>query len=78
MIGHSPDRAHALICMLEEMGLKVDIPTQSCVLARVTTILGLVRPAARRSIWCSNRSRRRSRERQLRDDPALLREARKR
>ncbi|MBI3704198.1 MAG: ethanolamine ammonia-lyase subunit EutB [Rhizobiales bacterium] len=38
----SPDRAHALLCMLDEIRLKLDIPTQSCVLAHVTTTLDLI------------------------------------
>ena len=39
----SPERTHALLSMLEEIRLKLDIPTQSCVLAHVTTTLDLVR-----------------------------------
>jgi ethanolamine ammonia-lyase large subunit len=39
----SPERAHVLLNMLEEIRLKLDIPTQSCVLAHVTTTLGLIR-----------------------------------
>jgi ethanolamine ammonia-lyase large subunit len=39
----SPERAHALLCMLEEVRLKLDIPTQGCVLAHVTTTLDLIR-----------------------------------
>jgi ethanolamine ammonia-lyase large subunit len=39
----SPERAHALLSMLEEIRLKLDIPTQSCVLAHVTTTLDLIR-----------------------------------
>jgi ethanolamine ammonia-lyase large subunit len=42
----SPERAHALLCMLEEIRLKLDIPTQSCVLAHVTTTLDLIRRGA--------------------------------
>jgi ethanolamine ammonia-lyase large subunit len=42
----SPERTHALLDMLEEIRLKLDIPTQSCVLAHVTTTLGLVRKGA--------------------------------
>jgi ethanolamine ammonia-lyase large subunit len=38
----SPERAHALLSMLEEIRLKLDIPTQSCVLAHVTTTLDLI------------------------------------
>jgi len=39
----SPDRCHALLCMLDEIRQKLDIPTQSCVLAHVTTTLDLMR-----------------------------------
>ena len=42
----SPERAHALLDMLEGIRLKLDIPTQSCVLAHVTTTLGLIRKGA--------------------------------
>src|SRR3954469_10454388 len=38
----SPERTHALLTMLEELRLKLDVPTQSCVLAHVTTTLGLI------------------------------------
>jgi ethanolamine ammonia-lyase large subunit len=39
----SPESAHALLSMLEEVRVKLDIPTQSCVLAHVTTTLDLIR-----------------------------------
>jgi ethanolamine ammonia-lyase large subunit len=39
----SPERAHALLSMLDEVRAKLDIPTQSCVLAHVTTTLELIR-----------------------------------
>jgi ethanolamine ammonia-lyase large subunit len=39
----SPERAHALLTMLDEVRSKLDIPTQSCVLAHVTTTLELIR-----------------------------------
>ena len=39
----SPDRAHALLCMLDDIRIKLEIPTQSCVLAHVTTTLDLIR-----------------------------------
>src|SRR5882757_10079882 len=38
----SPERAHALLSMLEEIRGRLDIPTQSCVLAHVTTTLELI------------------------------------
>lgn len=39
----SPERTHALLCLLDEVRQKLDIPTQSCVLAHVTTTLDLIR-----------------------------------
>jgi len=38
----SPNSAHALLAMLDELRAKLDIPTQSCVLAHVTTTLNLI------------------------------------
>jgi ethanolamine ammonia-lyase large subunit len=38
----SPERTHALLSMLEEIRIKLDIPTQACVLAHVTTTLDLL------------------------------------
>jgi ethanolamine ammonia-lyase large subunit len=38
----SPERAHSLLSMLDDIRLKLDIPTQSCVLAHVTTTLELI------------------------------------
>ena len=42
----SPQRAHALLSMLEEVRVKLDIPTQMCVLAHVTTTLALIADGA--------------------------------
>ncbi len=39
----SPDRAHDLLCMLDEIRSKLEVPTQSCVLAHVTTTLDLIK-----------------------------------
>ena len=39
----SPERAHALTCMLDEIIARLEIPTQGCVLAHVTTTLDLIR-----------------------------------
>jgi len=39
----SRERTHALLCMLDEIRSKLEIPTQSCVLAHVTTTLDLIR-----------------------------------
>jgi ethanolamine ammonia-lyase large subunit len=38
----SPNAAHALLSMLEDIRVKLDIPTQTCVLAHVTTTLDLI------------------------------------
>jgi ethanolamine ammonia-lyase large subunit len=38
----SPDRAYTLVSMLDEIRTKLDIPTQSCVLAHITTTLDLI------------------------------------
>lgn len=38
----SPERAHALLSMLDDIRTKLDIPTQGCVLAHVTTTLDLI------------------------------------
>ncbi len=42
----SPASAHTLLAMLDEFRAKLDIPTQSCVLAHVTTTLDLIGKAA--------------------------------
>jgi ethanolamine ammonia-lyase large subunit len=42
----SPERTHRLLSMLEEVRVKLDIPTQGCVLAHVTTTLELIRRGA--------------------------------
>jgi ethanolamine ammonia-lyase large subunit len=39
----SPESTHKLLSMLEEIRVKLDIPTQGCVLAHVTTTLDLIR-----------------------------------
>ncbi len=38
----SPERARQLLAMLDEIRVKLDIPTQSCVLAHVTTTLDMI------------------------------------
>jgi ethanolamine ammonia-lyase large subunit len=42
----SPETAHTLLAMLDELRTKLDIPTQSCVLAHVTTTLDLIHRGA--------------------------------
>jgi len=39
----SPERAHRLLSMLDDIRTRLDIPTQACVLAHVTTTLELIR-----------------------------------
>jgi ethanolamine ammonia-lyase large subunit len=38
----SPERTHTLLCLLDEVRQKLEIPTQSCVLSHVTTTLDLI------------------------------------
>ena len=38
----SPQAAHTLLAMIDEIRTKLDIPTQGCVLAHVTTTLDLI------------------------------------
>jgi ethanolamine ammonia-lyase large subunit len=38
----SPERAHQLLSMLDDIRIKLEIPTQNCVLAHVTTTLELI------------------------------------
>jgi ethanolamine ammonia-lyase large subunit len=42
----SPERAQQLLSMLDDIRIKLEIPTQSCVLAHVTTTLELIRKGA--------------------------------
>jgi len=42
----SPDRTYALLSMLDDIRARLDIPTQTCVLAHVTTTLDLIRQKA--------------------------------
>ena len=42
----SPERTLALLAMLDDVRTRLDIPTQSCVLAHVTTTLALIRQGA--------------------------------
>lgn len=39
----SPERTHTLLCLLDEVREKLEIPTQSCVLSHITTTLDLIR-----------------------------------
>jgi ethanolamine ammonia-lyase large subunit len=42
----SPERTHTLLSMLDEIRVRLDIPTQTCVLAHVTTTLALIEQRA--------------------------------
>src|SRR5262249_9934473 len=42
----SPERARTLLAMLDDIRAKLDIPTQTCVLAHVTTTLALIEKRA--------------------------------
>lgn len=42
----SPDRCYELLCLIDELRETLDIPTQSCVLAHVTTTLQLMQRGA--------------------------------
>ena len=51
----SPERAYALLSMLDEVRAKLDIPTQTCVLAHITTTSQSRSAAARQLILCFSR-----------------------
>lgn len=51
----SPQATADLLHLLDEVRLRFDIPTQSCVLSHVTTTIGLIE-AGPRWTWCSSRS----------------------
>jgi ethanolamine ammonia-lyase large subunit len=44
--GDSPERCLALLHLVDDLRQRLDLPTQSCVLAHVTTTLGLIRQGA--------------------------------
>jgi ethanolamine ammonia-lyase large subunit len=44
--GDSPERCRDLLCLIDELRVRLDIPTQSCVLAHVTTTLKLAEQGA--------------------------------
>ena len=72
----SPDRAHALLSMLEEVRVKLDIPTQSCVLAHVTTTLGLLNQGSPVDLVFQSIAGTQAANRSFGIDLALLQEAR--
>jgi ethanolamine ammonia-lyase large subunit len=72
----SPERAHALLSMLDEVRLKLDIPTQSCVLAHVTTTLDLIGRSSPVDLVFQSIAGTQAANRSFGIDLALLREAR--
>src|SRR5580704_3483248 len=72
----SPERAHTLVCMLDDIRLKLDIPTQSCVLAHVTTTLGLIQKGAPVDLVFQSIAGTQAANASFGVDLALLREAR--
>src|SRR5262245_6692803 len=72
----SPERAHALLSMLDDIRGKLDIPTQSCVLAHVTTTLDLIGKGAPVDLVFQSIAGTEAANRSFGIDLALLREAR--
>ncbi len=72
----SPDRAHALLSMLDDIRGKLDIPTQNCVLAHVTTTLELIRKGSPVDLVFQSIAGTEAANRSFGIDLALLKEAR--
>jgi len=72
----SPERAHALLSMLDELREKLAIPTQACVLAHVTTTLGLIGKGAPVDLVFQSIAGTQAANRSFGIDLALLKEAR--
>src|SRR6185312_14857471 len=72
----SPDRAHRLLSMLEEIRVKLDIPAQGCVLAHVTTTLELIRKGAPVDLVFQSIAGTQTANKSFGIDLALLKEAR--
>src|SRR5688572_22274212 len=72
----SPERAHRLLVMLEDVRTKLDIPTQSCVLAHVTTTLALVKRGSPVDLVFQSIAGTEAANRAFGIDLALLKEAR--
>src|SRR5262249_44660284 len=72
----SPERTRALLGLLDDVREKLDIPTQSCVLAHVTTTLGLIQQAAPVDLVFQSIAGTQAANRSFGVDLALLREAR--
>jgi ethanolamine ammonia-lyase large subunit len=72
----SPERAHALLSMLDDIRSRLDIPTQNCVLAHVTTTLKLIRKGAPVDLAFQSIAGTEAANRSFGIDLALLKEAR--
>ncbi len=72
----SPERAQRLLAMLDDIRIRLDIPTQSCVLAHVTTTLDLIRRNAPVDLVFQSIAGTEAANRSFGIDLALLREAR--
>jgi ethanolamine ammonia-lyase large subunit len=72
----SVERAHQLVSMLDEIRSKLDIPTQGCVLAHVTTTLELMRRGAAVDLVFQSISGTQAANASFGIDLALLQEAR--
>jgi ethanolamine ammonia-lyase large subunit len=72
----SPQSAQVLLAMLEELRVKLDIPTQSCVLAHVTTTLDLIGRNAPVDLVFQSIAGTQAANKSFGIDLALLREAR--
>jgi ethanolamine ammonia-lyase large subunit len=72
----SPERAHRLLSMLDDIRIKLDIPTQSCVLAHVTTTLELMRQGSPVDLVFQSIAGTQSANKSFGVDLALLAEAR--
>jgi ethanolamine ammonia-lyase large subunit len=72
----SPDRTHRLLSMLDDIRIKLDIPTQSCVLAHITTTLELIRKGSPVDLVFQSIAGTEAANRSFGIDLALLKEAR--
>src|SRR6185503_9838176 len=72
----STERAHALVSMLDEIRTKLDIPTQTCVLAHITTTLALIERGAPVDLVFQSIAGTEAANRSFGLDLALLREGR--
>jgi ethanolamine ammonia-lyase large subunit len=72
----SPERAHTLLALLDDIRCRLEIPTQSCVLAHVTTTLGLIEKGAPVDLVFQSIAGTQAANRSFGIDLALLREAR--